>query len=296
MAQSFTASKTGSLACDTKRGGGTRRTVLVTGAAGNIGSYFAEHSHGKYDLRLKVRGDEDKAELQKLRGFGEMVTADLSDLDGLKRLCRGVDTVIHLAASASPDTTWDALLPNNIVGTYNVMVAARAAGCRRVIYASSIHAVSGYPADVQVKSSDPVNPGDLYGVTKCFGEALGRYMAEREGLSVIALRIGAFQPLDAAEDAGSLEMMDMFVSRRDLNQLLERCVDVETLKFAILHGLSDNRFKRLDITDARELVGYAPQDDLTDLNPRLRKLKLSDKVLAANQDDPKAESGIREDV
>ena len=296
MAQSFTATEPGSLACDTDGGSGKRRKVLVTGAAGNIGSYFAEHSRGRYDLRLMVRGDEDRGKLDALRGFGELVTSDLSDLEHLKSLCRGVDTVIHLAASASPDTPWEQLLPNNIVGTYNVMVAAKAAGCRQVIYASSIHAVSGYPADVQVKSSDPVNPGDLYGVTKCFGEAMGRYMAEREGLSVIALRIGAFQPVETAEHAGSLEMMDMFVSRRDLNQLLERCVDVETLKFAVLHGLSDNRFKRLDITDARELVGYAPQDDITDLNPRLRELNLSAKVLAANQDDPKAESGIRLDV
>ena len=90
--------------------------------------------------------------------------------------------------------------------------------------------------------------------------------------------------------------MDMFVSRRDLNQLIERCIDVETLKFAILHGLSDNRFKRLDITDARELVGYAPLADITQLNPRLRDLNLSRKVLAANQDDPQSKSGIRSDV
>ena len=298
MAQSFTAKGPGSLAANAadRQGGAERRTVLVTGAAGNIGSYFAEHSRAKYDLRLMVRGDEDPKALDALRGFGELVTGDLSDLEHLKGLCRGVDTVLHLAASASPDTTWDELLPNNIVGTYNVMVAAKHAGCRRVIYASSIHAVSGYPPDVQVKGTDPVNPGDLYGVTKCFGEALGRYMAEREGLSVIALRIGAFQPVESAEHAGSLSMMDMFVSRRDLNQLIERCVDVESLKFAVLHGLSDNRFKRLDITDARELVGYAPQDDITDLNPRLRDLKLSDKVLAANQDDPQSESGIRLDV
>jgi NAD(P)-dependent dehydrogenase (short-subunit alcohol dehydrogenase family) len=296
MAQSFTASKTGSLACDTERGG-TRRTVLVTGAAGNIGSYFAEHSHAKYGLRLMVRADEDEAAVEKLRGFGDVVTGDLSDLEGLKRLCGGVDTVVHLAASASPDTTWEQLLPNNIVGTYNIMVAAKAAGCRRVIYASSIHAVSGYPADVQVKTSEPVNPGDLYGVTKCFGEAMGRYMAGQEGLSVIALRIGAFQPLDSARDAEKgVEMMDMFVSRRDLSQLIERCVNVGNLKFAILHGLSDNRFKRLDISDARELVGYAPQDDSTELNPRLNRLDLDDRVLAANQGDPGQKSGIREDV
>lgn len=116
MAQSFTASDTGSLARD-PHAVGPRRTVLITGAAGNIGSYFAEHSHEKYDLRLMVRGDEDRSKLDPLPGYGEVVTGDLSNLDQLKGLCRSVDTVIHLAASASPDTTWDELLPNNIVGT-----------------------------------------------------------------------------------------------------------------------------------------------------------------------------------
>ncbi len=294
MALSFTAAKTGAFACAP---GNVRRTVLVTGAAGNIGSYFAEHSRERYDLRLMVRGDEDKGELDAIRNFGELVTADLADLDALKSHCRGVDTVLHLAASASPDTTWEQLLPNNIVGTYNMMVAAKAAGCRRVIYASSIHAVSGYPPDVQVKTSEPVNPGDLYGVSKCFGEALGRYMAEQEGLSVIALRIGAFQPLTSARDADKgVEMMHMFVSRRDLTQLIHQCIDVENLRFAIFHGVSDNYFKRLDISDARELVGYQPQDDATELNPKLDKLDFDERVLAANQRDPGQKSGIREDV
>ncbi len=99
-----------------------------------------------------------------------------------------------------PIALWKDLLEANIIGTYNVFVAAKAAGVRRVIYASSIHAVSGYPADVQVKTTEPVNPGDIYGVSKCFGEALARYMAEKEGVSAIALRIGAFQPLEAARD------------------------------------------------------------------------------------------------
>ena len=294
MAQSFTASKPGAFACAP---GHVRRKVLVTGAAGNIGSYFAEQSHGRYDLRLMVRGDEDKADLESLRKFGELVTAELSDLDRLKEMCRGVDTVLHLAAVAQPESTWEQLLPANIVGTYNMMVAAKHAGCRRLIYASSIHAVSGYPPDVQVKTSEPVNPGDLYGVSKCFGEALGRYMAEQEGLSVIALRIGAFQPPESARDPDKgVEMMHMFVSRRDLNQLIEKCIDVENLQFAILHGLSDNYFKRLDISDARELVGYEPQDDATELNPRLEKLDLDERVRAANQQDPGQKSGIRKDV
>src|SRR6185503_19452069 len=136
-----------------------------------------------------------------------------------------------------PSATWDSVLTDNITGTYHTFGAAKAAMCRRVIYASSIHAVSGYPPDVQVKTSEPVNPGDLYGVSKCFGEALGRYMAEQEGLSVIALRIGAFQPIETARQESGIGMLDAWVSQRDLNQLIERCIDVESIKFAILHGL-----------------------------------------------------------
>jgi nucleoside-diphosphate-sugar epimerase len=214
----------------------------------------------------------------------------------LKEVCQGVDTVVHLAGDPDPGAAWQSLLDSNIVGAYHACVAAKAAGCRRLIYASSIHAVSGYPADVQVKTSEPVNPGDLYGVTKCFGEALGRYMAEQEGLSVIALRIGAFQPLEAARQEGSIGMLDAFVSQRDLNQLIERCIDVEGIKFAILHGLSDNRFKRLDISDARALVGYQPQDDLTEENPQLKQLRLGETVSSHSLADGQKPSGIRDEL
>jgi len=290
MAQSFTAAGDGALA---QANAVPRRRVLVTGAAGKIGSYFAEHSHRKYDLRLMVRESDDRATVER---FGEAVVGDITDLDRMKELCAGIDTVLHLAANPSPDTAWDDALNVNIAGTYNTFVAAKAANCRRFIYASSIHAVSGYPADVQVKTSEPVNPGDLYGVTKCFGEALGRYMAEKEGLSTIALRIGAFQPIEAAESEGGLGMIDAFVSQRDLNQLIERCIDVENLKFAILHGLSDNRFKRLDISDAKELVGYAPQDDAFELNVKLKHLKLSEVVQSHSVADARQKSGLREDL
>lgn len=272
---------------------GKRRTVLVTGAAGKIGSYFAEHARGKYKLRLMVR---DLAKAEHLAPFGELVEATLADLDALKAACRGVDTVLHLAASGDSSATWSQLLEPNIIGAYHAFVAAKAAGCRRLIFASSIHAVSGYPADVQVKSSDPVNPGDLYGVSKCFGEALGRYMAEQEGLSVIALRIGAFQPRAAAQSEHGIPMMDAFVSRRDLHGLIERCIDDEHLRFAIFNGLSENRFKRLDISDARELVGYEPQDDATELSPGLAALHLTEKVMSHNRSDSSQRSGLRDEL
>ena len=270
-----------------------RRTVLVTGAAGNIGRYFSEHCHEQYRLKLMVH---DPAESEELRPFGEVVTGDLAHLDRLKELCNGVDTVLHLAANASPSAVWDDLLPANIVGAYNMLVAAKSAGCRRVIYASSIHAVSGYPADVQVKTVDPVNPGDLYGVSKCFGEALGRYFAEKEGLSVIALRIGAFQPLETAQQEENIGLLDAFVSQRDLTQLIVKCIDDEHLQFAVFHGLSNNRFKRLDITDARELVGYEPQDDFAEEHPQLEPTELAEDVRAHSRADKSQQSGIREDV
>lgn len=293
MAQSFTATATGAMA---ELNEATRRRVLVTGAAGRIGSYFTEHAQGKYDFRLMVQGDEDSDSIEKIKAFGEVVTADLSELDTLKNFCQGIDTVVHMAGAPSPSETWQNLLDTNIIGTYNIFVAAKAAGCRRVIYASSIHAVSGYPPDVQVKTSEPVNPGDLYGVSKCFGEALARYMAEKEGVSAICLRIGAFQPLEAGRKEESISMLDAYVSHRDLHQLIEKCVDVENVQFAVLHGLSNNRFKRLDISDARELVGYDPQDDLTELNPKLKELKLSDTVQTHSGVADGQESGIREEL
>ena len=293
MPQSFTAEKSKLPLAATKT---KRRRVLVTGAAGNIGSYFAERAHRRYDLRLMVHGDEEPERIERIRKFGKVVEGDITSLDQMKRLCVGIDTVLHLAANPSPFATWDELLRPNIVGTYNTFVAAKAQGCRRVVYASSIHAVSGYPSDVQVKTSEPVNPGDLYGVTKCFGEAFARYMAEQENLSSICLRIGAFQPREAAERFAGIEMVDAWVSRRDLNQLIERSIDVVELRFAILHGLSNNRFKRLDISDARQLVGYAPMDDLTEVNPRLKPLRLRDRVGAHNVKDAPRKSGIRNEL
>lgn len=269
-----------------------RRRVLVTGAAGRIGSFFASKTHQKYDLRLMARdADEDSSEIQR---YGEVVFCDLADLKKLESLCEGVDTVLHLAGNPSPSQTWDSALQNNIAGTYNLFVAAKVAGCRRVIYASSIHAVSGYPKNIQVKTSEPVNPGDLYGVTKCFGEALGRYMAEQEGLSVIALRIGGFQPEETAQKP-DLGQMDGWVSREDLTQLIERCIDVKQIQWAVFHALSNNTFNRLDISDARELVGYDPQDNFTRENPLLKDLHLDEQVMSHALEDA-SQSGLRDEI
>jgi len=259
--------------------------ILITGAAGRIGQCLAASLGKRHPLRLLVRTFDARA--RRLERWGEVRAVDLADAAALKAACRGCGTVIHLAGDPRPAAKWDALLSANIMGTYQLFAAASSAGCRKVIVASSIHAVSGYPADVQIKTDDPVNPGDFYGVSKCFVEALARFYAERRGLNVLVLRIGAFQPLSAARKAESTEMMDAFLSPDDLVHLMECCLRDTRLRFAILHALSNNRFKRLDLSDTRELVGFRPRHDLTRENPRLRKLHLNQKVKSHSQADRK---------
>lgn len=284
MSRSFSIQQPGALAAGT-----ARRHVLVTGAAGNIGSFFAAQTHRRYRLRLLIHPSDDPSEID---SYGEVVSGDIGDLALLKSAMSGIDTVVHLAADPDPSATWSSLLPLNIVGTYNAFVAAKAAGCRRLVYASSIHAVSGYPPGVQVRTDDPVNPADLYGVTKCFGEALGRYMAEQEGLSVVAIRIGGFQPHEQVRGEMGIQMIDSWVSQRDLAQLIARSIDVENLKFAIFHGLSNNRFNVLDISDARELLGYAPEDDVMHEQPELAGLSLAQRSTGGEEQ----QSGLREEL
>jgi nucleoside-diphosphate-sugar epimerase len=219
--------------------------VLVTGAAGRIGSGFLRHVADRYLLRATdVRAFD----------FPDFVLADLGAIDALTRACADVDTVVHLGADPSLDASWDSLLPANIVGTHNLFAAASAAGVRRVVYASSVHAVSGYPAGKQISADDPVNPGNLYGVTKTFGESLGRYYAEQRGLSVIALRIGAFH-LDGELPEPLPHNDFLLTAATDLYRLMIRAIEVRGLRYAVVNAISEQVGGRLDLTATRELLG-----------------------------------------
>src|SRR5439155_11826085 len=163
------------------------RRVLVTGAAGRIGSDFRRLYGERYQFRLM-----DRRPIADPAGH-ETMEGDLANLEVARQACAAMDTVLHLAADANADADfYKTLLSMNIQATYNVFAAAKEAGCRRVIFASSIHAVNAYPLDVQIHPGDPVRPGDMYGVTKVFGEATAAYFAHRQGLNAIAIRIGAY--------------------------------------------------------------------------------------------------------
>ena len=105
-----------------------------------------------------------------------------------------------------------------------------------------------------------VAPANLYGVTKCYGEALCSYYATQKGMSCVALRIGAFEPIEGHALANARDL-SAWLSPRDAVHLIVRAIEVEIDGFFIGHGISNNRFKRLDLTETKRVLGYAPQDD-----------------------------------
>jgi nucleoside-diphosphate-sugar epimerase len=231
--------------------------VLLTGAAGRIGTAFRQFAGGRYAFRLGDRCARDPGD----GGDHETVLFDIADLEACQRACAGIDTVVHLAADRFGHADfYGSLLDNNIKGAYNIFRAAKDQGCHRVVFASSVQAVSGYPPDVQVHPDDPVWPRNMYGASKCFGETVARYFAYSEELSSICVRIGLWDA-GLMEERMNAHNLTTYISQRDLNHLLVCCIEAPDIQYAIVHGVSDNRYKRLDITSARELLGYAPQDD-----------------------------------
>jgi nucleoside-diphosphate-sugar epimerase len=235
----------------------TRKTVLITGAAGRIGSFLTGPLAERYDLVLTdTRQPEDTRD-------HPFTQADIADMEAMRAICRGVHTVVHLAADPSTRAAWESLLPANVIGVYNVFQAAHEAGCRRVVFASSINAVSGYGRDVQVHTHMPVRPPNLYGATKAWGEALARFYADQHNMSMLCLRFGAVaQPGQWIQHLADSDLLDIVLTFEDLGRLVIASIDApDDLRFGIFHGLSNNRWKRLDLSDTREVLGYQPQDD-----------------------------------
>jgi NAD+ dependent glucose-6-phosphate dehydrogenase len=253
----------------------TQKTVLITGAAGNLGSKLRRHLEGRYALRLL---DIDP------RGDSAVFRADLGAWDAAwVDQFLGVDVVVHLAADPSAHQKWPKLIGPNLDGTIHVFQAAVLQGTKRVIYASSNHVMGGYqddPAVGRLTTTLPPRPGARYlvdgeardstpyGCGKLFGERLCKCFSEACGLSAIALRIGWVRPGDnRPEDmppARGPWFRDMWLSNRDFCQLVERCiVAAPELRFAVLNGMSNNTGMRWDIEETRRILGYQPQDDVT---------------------------------
>ena len=205
----------------------TKPHVLITGAAGLVGGILRQHWGDRYALRLA-----DIQPISDLASHEEFVALDIRDLEAFTEACRDVDVVAHLAADRSPSADfYETLIDLNLIGCYNGFEAAQRSGCRRVVFASSINAVLGYRGDQAVSWDVPVFPQNVYGATKCFGEALGRVYADRHDLSCISVRLGSPR-FDQSGDWNP-EKPSHEISPRDTAQLFACCVDVEDLQWAV---------------------------------------------------------------
>jgi nucleoside-diphosphate-sugar epimerase len=230
--------------------------VLLTGAAGYIGGLIIAELADRYDWVLTDL--HSPAETHGLPFF----PADITDLAALRPLCKEAEIIVHLAALAKPEAALQDLLQPNIVGVYNLFQAASEAGCRRVIFASSAQTVEGYPRDLQIRAEMPISPITLYGATKVWGEALAAYYAHQKNLSAICLRLGWVMSRNDRRLMPGARHLDIILTPEDLIRLITASLDApDDLRFGIFHGVSNNRWKRLDISDTRAQLKYAPQDD-----------------------------------
>jgi len=228
------------------------KRILITGAAGQIGVALREGLRGGYPhIRLLDIAAMDKA------GAGEeIVTADIRDIAAMEQAMAGIDCVVHLAG-ASVESPWDKVLPLNIEGCYNTFEAAHRRGVKRVIFASSNHAVGFHRRERFIDNQVVPRPDTRYGVSKVFGEALGRLYADKYGLSVACLRIGTFRNPDRPADARQLLT---WISHRDMVRLVRRCIDYPHYHFVVVYGVSNNLRGRWDNTNVK-FLGYRPEDN-----------------------------------
>jgi NAD+ dependent glucose-6-phosphate dehydrogenase len=230
------------------------QTVLITGAAGLFGGILRSHWGNRYQLRLA-----DVQPVENLAAHEAYCETDIVDYPAFLSACRGVDTLIHLAAYPGDGAEfYDTLLRLNIIGGYNAFQAAHEAGCRRIVFASSIDAVGGYAEEADVGWDRPVYPTTVYGATKCWGEALGRVYAQQHGLSVICVRL-CNPHFDQGGSWGPDDLISG-ISPRDAAALFSRCVDVDDVAYAIVNGISNHRRGRLDLEITRQVLGFEPED------------------------------------
>jgi uronate dehydrogenase len=224
--------------------------VLITGAAGGIGRRLREDMRGLYPtLRLS-----DLAELTPARDGEEVVRADLGDFSACERICEGVDGIVHLGGQ-SVEADWDTILQANIAGCYNLFEAARRQGVQRVVFASTNHVIGFYRRPTRIDHTVPPRPDSRYGVSKAFGEALGRLYADKHGLRVLAIRIGHF-----AERPMDRRRLSIWISPRDFLQLVRIGLEHPDLHFEIVYGASENDRTWWDNANAYRL-GYRPEDE-----------------------------------
>ena len=227
------------------------RTVLLTGAAGGLGTLMREllPAHG-HTLRL--------FDMRPVEGEPDAITADLADRGAVREAVRGVDAVLHLAG-ISLEAPFEKILKANIEGTYHLYEAAREEGVPRIVFASSNHAVGYTPRPRDggplIPVDTPRRPDTFYGLSKSFGEDLAQLYWDRHGLETVSVRVGSCFP-----EPTSVRMLSVWMSPADGARLFHAALTAERVGHTVVYGSSANTRLWWDLSSARAL-GYEPLDD-----------------------------------
>jgi len=224
------------------------KTLLITGATGDVGSHLRRELAGRYHLRLS-----DRRPLKPARNE-IFVKADISRMPDALRITKGVDAIVHLGGY-SVEGPWEPILKANIIGCYNVFEAARRNGVRRIVFATSNHAVGFYRRDQTVDHRVYPKPDGRYGVSKVFGEMLGSLYADKYGMEIFCMRIGNVNPRPIDK-----RRLSIWLSPRDLAQLVTIGIEHPEIRFEIVYGASANTRTWYDNSNAARL-GYRPADN-----------------------------------
>ncbi len=240
-----------------------KQKLLITGSTGLIGGILWNGLSDSYELY----GLDNRVDSTKENRFQADVTQE-GQVEAVFDRIPDVRYVIHLAGDARVDADWASAFQVNIGGTKTVYAAAQRHGVQRVVFASSNHATGayeGFPPGLhtsreikRIKVGDPLRPDGFYGVSKIAGEAIARMYYELYGLQSICLRIGSVIRSDDPAEAPRTQ--STWLSHRDLIQLVQRSL-IADIKFGIYYGVSNNRKRFWDISDAERDLGYHPQDD-----------------------------------
>lgn len=240
-------------------GGKPFRRLLVTGAAGNLGRQL----RGKLADWADIVRVSDIAPIHAEAPHEEAMQVDLADRAAVFAMLEGVDAVVHLGG-ISVEAPFDDILQANILGLYNLYNGAQKQGVKRIIYASSNHAVGFHPVTEVLDTETPLRPDGMYGLSKAFGENLSRYYFDRFGLETVCLRIGS-----SFEQPKNPRMMITYLSYRDFVELVRCSLFTNRVGHAIVYGVSDNPTVWVDNTKA-SFLGFRPQDssaEFADLFP-----------------------------
>ena len=228
--------------------------IVLTGAAGALGNELRPLLAGMARELVSTDLQEAPAELHDNETWA---VADVGEMDQIGPLIDGAEMVVHFAARVDEEP-FETLWKPNFVGAYNVWEAAHKAGARRVVYASSIHAVGMSETNAGIDTDTPHRPDTFYGLAKCFAEDLGRMYWEKRGLESVHLRI-----LSCQKEPGNVRALGTWLSYRDMCQLVQRSIETPVVGFTVVYGVSANT--RAPVSNHKvPFLGYRPQDNAED--------------------------------